>query len=399
MTGYTNLRALKRKTMDEVARNLWELFCNFGTPKILQSDNGTEFVNSVIKQLTKLYGVDHRLITPYNPRADGLVERKNKEVERSLRKRMEGATEQWERHLPMVQLGLNLKELARTGSKPFELFFARPFNGFQSWDQTTRSENLEQLVERRLAKFTDLHEVIYPAIAKKTSESRSKRNTDFNETNKILEPIAPGTRVMVKDDTRASKWEPAYEGPLTVVRQTTGGNYVLRDLTGEEVSQRYTIDKLKPIDGTLPSGGRNESSVTPPAPTNVPTNESTDTIANEPAKVRRSARLIAKTSRSRNGGSRNAIEAPTASVTPQEAGNVEEEPHYEVLGILDHRQGSNKREYEYQVRWKGYGPKDDSWIAAHDFDGRELIKRYWKQHKCGKIVLPQDRRKRSNKST
>jgi transposase InsO family protein len=74
LSGFTLLRALKTKAMDEMARTLWITFCDYGPPKILQSDNGTEFVNSIIGQLSQLYGIDHQLITPYHPRANGLVE-------------------------------------------------------------------------------------------------------------------------------------------------------------------------------------------------------------------------------------------------------------------------------------------------------------------------------------
>ena len=94
LSGFIVLRALKDKAMDTVARALWKIFYEFGTPKIIQSDNGTEFVNSVMQGLTKLYGVDHRLITPYHPRANGLVERVNKEVGKGLKKRLVGAKKQ-----------------------------------------------------------------------------------------------------------------------------------------------------------------------------------------------------------------------------------------------------------------------------------------------------------------
>ena len=60
--------------------------------KILQSDNGTECVNRLIKQMTDMYGIDHQLITPYHPRANGLVEWKNKEVSRAIKKQMKGAS-------------------------------------------------------------------------------------------------------------------------------------------------------------------------------------------------------------------------------------------------------------------------------------------------------------------
>ena len=39
-----------------------------GFPRILQSDNGTEFVNSLVKTMSNNLGVNHRLLTPYHPR-------------------------------------------------------------------------------------------------------------------------------------------------------------------------------------------------------------------------------------------------------------------------------------------------------------------------------------------
>ncbi|PRP73043.1 hypothetical protein PROFUN_16753, partial [Planoprotostelium fungivorum] len=42
----------------------------FGFPRILQSDNGTEFVNELMKLLKETAGFDHRLITPYHAAAN-----------------------------------------------------------------------------------------------------------------------------------------------------------------------------------------------------------------------------------------------------------------------------------------------------------------------------------------
>jgi hypothetical protein len=92
MSGYTILRALQTKGMEEVARALLCIMSEYGTMKILQSDNGSEFVNQVLQNLTQLYGIDQRLITPYNPRCDGQVENKNKQVGRILKKNVAGST-------------------------------------------------------------------------------------------------------------------------------------------------------------------------------------------------------------------------------------------------------------------------------------------------------------------
>ncbi len=46
-TKYVILRALCTKEAPTVASHLFEIFCTFGAPKILHSDNGREFVNKV----------------------------------------------------------------------------------------------------------------------------------------------------------------------------------------------------------------------------------------------------------------------------------------------------------------------------------------------------------------
>ena len=55
LTKFVSLRALKTKRAEEVAYNLIELFCIFGAPCILQSDNGREFTSAVISECVALW--------------------------------------------------------------------------------------------------------------------------------------------------------------------------------------------------------------------------------------------------------------------------------------------------------------------------------------------------------
>lgn len=350
MTGFTILRCLKTKTENETATTLWTLMCDFGIPKILQSDNGTEFVNKVISELVQLYGINQRLITPYHPRANGLVERKNKEVSRLLKKEMVSSTDRWQQLIPFVQLSLNHKELQRTGSKPFELFFGRPFNHFADYQQTTTNVSIDQLILERMEHLEHLKALIYPSIVERTSVTRQKRNEDFNKSSKILEPLTSGTRVMVIDSTRQSKWDPVYEGPFTVARTTHGGSYILLDGNGLELKQRFVISQLKFID--------------------APSGKGVDELNNK----------LDNTS----------IDKPTTTISPEQTSSSSN--NYEILGILEHRTNKDNKSYDYLIRWKGYGPQDDSWVNEKNFNGLATIKRYWAQHKKGNIQLPLNRK-------
>ena len=53
-TRFVFLRELPDKTSYSIARVLFRIFCDIGFPKILQSDNGGEFVNDILKSLNEL---------------------------------------------------------------------------------------------------------------------------------------------------------------------------------------------------------------------------------------------------------------------------------------------------------------------------------------------------------
>jgi transposase InsO family protein len=84
-TRFVVLRALQDKSMQTMARTLWDIFCLLGFPKIMQSDNGREFVNQLLAALTDMLGVDHRLVAPYNPAANGVAESAVRDYSRVLK--------------------------------------------------------------------------------------------------------------------------------------------------------------------------------------------------------------------------------------------------------------------------------------------------------------------------
>ena len=75
--------------------------------------------------MVKLTGLDHRLISPYNPRADGKVERSIGTVMSTVKKSLHGSNELWPLFVPAAQLAFNNKVASLTNSTPFSLMFNR----------------------------------------------------------------------------------------------------------------------------------------------------------------------------------------------------------------------------------------------------------------------------------
>ena len=108
-TRFCFLRALQDKSASSVAEALFLIFCDFGFPRVIQSDNGSEFVNQLMNYLAKHTGIDHRLATKYHPRANGLAERFVQTSCRAIHKLLSGEDRQWDRFVPIVQVYMNSK--------------------------------------------------------------------------------------------------------------------------------------------------------------------------------------------------------------------------------------------------------------------------------------------------
>src|SRR5262245_60197001 len=80
-TRWPEARALKYANAESVAEFIYEeIICRFGPPSVIQSDQGTHFVNQVIKELTEKFRIKHSLSSPYHPQSNGLVERFNRSL-------------------------------------------------------------------------------------------------------------------------------------------------------------------------------------------------------------------------------------------------------------------------------------------------------------------------------
>ena len=88
-----------------------QIFSYLGTPKILHSDNGREFVNDIISSIVKEWPGEVTIVNgrPRNPQCQGLIEQGNGTVEKLLGVRLvdaevdESDFPPWSEWLPLIQ--------------------------------------------------------------------------------------------------------------------------------------------------------------------------------------------------------------------------------------------------------------------------------------------------------
>ncbi|GJV00113.1 reverse transcriptase domain-containing protein [Tanacetum coccineum] len=99
VSKWAEAQALQTNDARVVITFLKKLFCHFGMPKALISDNGTHFCNKIMEKTMKRYGVNHRFSTSYHPQTSGQVENMNKALKRILEKTVKDNPAMWSRKL------------------------------------------------------------------------------------------------------------------------------------------------------------------------------------------------------------------------------------------------------------------------------------------------------------
>jgi hypothetical protein len=245
LTRYKLFFPLQTHAAKEVAEKLWFCMCTFPLPKIIQSDNGTEFVNATIKALTNLQGVDHRTIAAYNPRANGTAENSVGSFQDVLRKLLSGYMNEWDLHCPFVQLCMNTKLNKATQTHPASLLFGMNTNAFASYDKASSKLLTEkQLIDR----YRIINSIIRPTVNAKFKTVQAKAAARADKTSRVTAPLEPGTLVMIKDRNRGTKHQPRYFGPFRIIEQTKGKVYSLLNPDHSIYYRRVPRQHLKVID-------------------------------------------------------------------------------------------------------------------------------------------------------
>jgi transposase InsO family protein len=238
-------RALKAANSATISKFLWEeIFCRYGAIGMVVTDNGPE-VQKVFEHLMEKYGIPQVKISPYNSRANGVVERGHYIIREALIKACEGKINRWPNLVHHAFFADKIMPRKATGFSPFYLLYGidpvLPFDldevtylvdGFYAGMAT---EDLLALRIRQLEKKpSDLAKAAKSIIAQ-----RMKHKAQFEKKyNRLLrrEDYNPGDLVIVQNSSTFKshnrKHKARYLGPMEVDRKTLGGSYVLKDLNG-----------------------------------------------------------------------------------------------------------------------------------------------------------------------
>ena len=250
-TGFCFVKPLPSKSAVCVGRALFELFSLIGSPKTLQSDQGSEFNNRIVAAMADQFEMKISLSSSHHSSSQGQVERVIQTLTNSIRKLLHGCDTDWPKMSQLAMMGYNSSFSSTRGAAPFSLFFNRVANQFhaQQADSGFPLELSEAARQEWLQTQHVLLHKIFPLIRERVHSKRREQNDVLNSSHRVVpdDSVKPGDFVMIRDKDRKRKLDPVFVGPFSVVSQTPTGSFIVKNSLGELRASSVPAEDLKPI--------------------------------------------------------------------------------------------------------------------------------------------------------
>ncbi|KAL6427141.1 hypothetical protein ACFW04_008643 [Cataglyphis niger] len=214
LTKYSVAVPLREATSLAIADALTKNFiCIYGTPKAILTDQGTNFLSALMRNLTKRFNIQHFKTTAYHPQSNGSIERSHHVLTEYLKTQVEKEKE-WDNYINMAMFSYNTSVHEGTKFSPFELIFGRIARLPSA--HTPIDENLEITYQQYLTdlfnKINDIQEEARKNLIAAKERSKYYYDRKINPQN-----FRVGSYVFLLKEPARGKFSDQYTGPHEVI--------------------------------------------------------------------------------------------------------------------------------------------------------------------------------------
>jgi len=222
---------------------LYKYFCTYGVVDEIISDPGIEFMNEVVEQLTKWFGIMHTFSLVDRHESNG-VERTNREILRHLKALVmdERVKTKWsdDAVLPAIFYIINSSVSSESGVIPFHATFGNSSATYMKIPETMSEEQAShefiRLLNKNLELITELSKKFQDnLVSERTKNSLPENQNQFQEGDFVF--------LQIVADHLPEKMHPKFKGPYKVIYQAKN-DVECRDLINGNV-QKFHVERLK----------------------------------------------------------------------------------------------------------------------------------------------------------
>lgn len=240
LTKYSLAIPLKEATAINIANAfINEFICSYGAPKAILTDQGSHFLNSLMRNIARRFKISHYHTTAYRPQSNGSIERSHHVLWEYLRQFVDKHSE-WDEQLNLASLSYNTSVHEGTQYTPYELVFGKiarvPTSAPipEAEGNETYTKYLTNLYER----ITETQRIARDNLTQ--AKERSKRYYDKKSRERSFKP---GDTVYLLKEPNKSKLGNQYIGPFAIKEVLPNNNVEL--IINSHKTRKVHVDKIK----------------------------------------------------------------------------------------------------------------------------------------------------------
>ena len=244
-TRYPEAVPLRSTDSASVATALMGIFTRLGVPKEVLTDQGSNFLSSLMEELYRMLGTRHLKTSPYHPQTNGAVERFHGTLKHMLRKTTTDKRD-WDTVLPSVLFAFREVPCASTGFSPFDLMFGRHVRGPLDILQAAWSSDQAHLttaatwVQEMRQRLDDMRTVAWENQHKEQANMQKRYNK--GATPRTLEV---GDQVLALLPAGSGKLDTQWHGPYVITAQVSPVTYQVDMPEKRKRHRTFHVNMLK----------------------------------------------------------------------------------------------------------------------------------------------------------
>lgn len=219
------LRSIKAPV---IIRELIKFCTMFGLPRVLQTDQGTNFTSRLFTQTLAQLGIKHVLSSAYHPQSQGAVERFHQTLKTMLRTYCLSSGRDWAEGLPLLMFAIREAEQESLGISPADLVFGHTVRGPLKVlpEQLLAQDDLPVTILDYVSSFREqLHRAC--ELAREhlmTTQARMKKRFDEKSVSRSFHP---SDEVLVLLPEPCSPLQAKFSGPYQVKEKLSDTDFVI----------------------------------------------------------------------------------------------------------------------------------------------------------------------------
>lgn len=246
-TRYPEAIPLRKITAKAVVKALIKFFTTFGLPKIVQTDQGTNFLSKLCAQVFKSLNITHRISSAYHPESQGSLERFHQTLKAMLRKYCIESESEWDEGVPLFLFAIRNTVQESLKFSPSELVFGHAVKG----PLNVLKERMLGLEDSRktnvldyVSKFHDRLQKACMLARESLTKAQSKMKTWYDKSA-VNRSFAVGDEVLVLLPIPGSALSARFSGPYEILEKRGATDYVLSTPDRKRQKRVCHINMLK----------------------------------------------------------------------------------------------------------------------------------------------------------